>query len=243
MINAGEELVMQTNVVVDAHDVQFAWPGQPNLIHMQQFTLRAGERVFLAGPSGSGKSTFLGLLAGIHRATGGRFQVLGHDLNNMSQSARDRFRGENLGIVFQQFNLVPYLDALANVLLPLTFSARLRHQVGGAAAARIRGLELLQRLAIDPEVAGRRPSALSVGQQQRVAVARALLVRPALVICDEPTSALDAATRNAFMSVLLEECSDQSAALLFVSHDESLAGQFDRVLPVGELRSGHGDRT
>lgn len=226
--------------VVDARNVVFAWPGHAPLISITHFQLAAGERVFVQGPSGSGKSTLLGLIAGIHRPTDGQLHVLGHDLGRLGQAARDRFRGEHLGIVFQQFNLVPYLDALANVLLPLTFSAHLRRQLGGIDAARARGLELLDRLALDEDAAHRRPSALSVGQQQRVAVARALLVRPALVICDEPTSALDTSTRSAFMHVLLDECARQNAAILFVSHDESLASQFDRVLEMKSFGGSHG---
>jgi len=240
MTSVSAEVIAGAVDVVDVRDLVFAWPGQPPMISIPRFQLAAGERVFLQGPSGSGKSTLIGLVAGIHRPTGGQLHVLGHDLGNLGQAERDRFRGEHLGIVFQQFNLVPYLDALANVLLPLTFSSQLRHELGGVEAARNRGIDLLSRLEIDPDVAFRPPSALSVGQQQRVAVARALLVRPALVICDEPTSALDTSTRSAFMQVLLEECAHQNAALLFVSHDESLADQFDRVVNMNTFRDGQG---
>lgn len=216
--------------VLRLSDVRYRWPGGPLLLEIEAFELAAQERVFLQGPSGSGKSTLLGLVAGIHVAESGQVQLLGRDLAAMSASARDRLRGAELGYVFQQFNLVPYLSVIENVLLPLTFSRTRRQRAEDAGQPAEQALGLLRRLGLPEEVAGRRPGSLSVGQQQRVAVARALLGRPRLVICDEPTSALDAEARDAFLDLLVDACEDTGAALLFVSHDPALADRFSRHL-------------
>jgi putative ABC transport system ATP-binding protein len=217
--------------------VRFRWPDGPLLLKVDAFELGAGERVFLHGPSGSGKSTLLGLIAGIHLAESGQVRVLGRDLAGMRAGARDRLRGAELGYVFQQFNLVPYLNVVENVLLPLTFSAcrRFRTEQKGAPVDQV--MTLLADLGLPAGLAGRLPGALSVGQQQRVAVARALLGEPRLLICDEPTSALDAAARDDFLELLIRSCEGSGAALLFVSHDAALASHFSRHLQIsgGEL--------
>jgi putative ABC transport system ATP-binding protein len=223
--------------VLRLSDVRFRWPDGPLLLKVDAFELAAGERVFLHGPSGSGKSTLLGLIAGIHVAESGQVCVLGQDLAGMPAGARDRLRGAELGYVFQQFNLVPYLNVVENVLLPLTFSAcrRSRTEQKGAPVDQV--MALLADLGLPAELAGRLPGALSVGQQQRVAVARALLGEPRLLICDEPTSALDAAARDDFLELLIRSCEGSGAALLFVSHDAALASHFPRHLQIsdGEL--------
>jgi putative ABC transport system ATP-binding protein len=210
--------------------VRFSWPEGPLLLDIDDFELAARERVFLQGPSGSGKSTLLGLVAGIHLPDTGHVRLLGWDLADMSGSARDRLRGSELGYVFQQFNLVPYLSVLENVLLPLTFSHSRRQRTEAQGPPAERALALLQGLGLPADVAPRKPRSLSVGQQQRVAVARALLGSPRLLICDEPTSALDATARDAFLDLLVGACEESGAALLFVSHDPSLAHRFSRHL-------------
>lgn len=222
--------------VLEVIEARFGWPKQPDFLAIDALHIGTGERVFLRGGSGSGKSTLLGLVAGIHRARAIRFDVLGSNLLEMSAGQRDDFRGANLGIVFQQFNLVPCLDVLGNVLLPLTFSRTLRRATGGIAEARERARALLLRLGIDSNAHVRSPSALSVGQQQRIAVARALLGRPRLLLCDEPTSALDAGSREAFIEVLLAETEALGTAMLFVSHDPALASHFHRALDIESFR-------
>ncbi len=216
--------------VLQLSDVRYRWPDGPPLLNIDTFELASSERVFLQGPSGSGKSTLLGLVAGIHLAESGRVNVLGQDLSALSAGARDRLRGAELGYVFQQFNLVPYLNVLENVLLPLTFSAvrRRRAEADGPPDGQAR--ELLDDLGLPADVAARTPGALSVGQQQRVAVARAVIGHPGLLICDEPTSALDAGARDAFLDLLIRAVESSGAALLFVSHDPSLASRFTRHL-------------
>ncbi|WP_197053803.1 ABC transporter ATP-binding protein [Chitinibacter sp. ZOR0017] len=218
-------------MLLELADVTFSWPGaaRPTL-QLAQFNLAAGERLFLRGPSGSGKSTLLALLTGIQRPQSGQVRLLGHDLTALSGPQRDHLRADHLGYVFQQFNLLPYLSVLDNVLLSCQFS-RLRRQrattLAGSPEAQAR--ELLTRLDLAAYLS-RPVAALSVGQQQRVALARALIGAPELLIADEPTSALDAERRDAFIELLFDCANAQQTAILLVSHDPQLAHHFDRQL-------------
>tara|TARA_R110000803_G_scaffold68034_3_gene129755 strand:+ start:677 stop:1375 length:699 start_codon:yes stop_codon:yes gene_type:complete len=214
--------------------LRFAWKGAEPVLDVPAFTLARGERLFLRGPSGSGKSTLLGVIAGVLVADAGRVNVLDQELGSLSSAARDRMRADHLGVIFQMFNLVPYLSVVGNVTLPLKFSARRRKAVGGDADAEAR--RLLGRLGLtDEALLARRVSDLSVGQQQRVAAARALIGGPEIVIADEPTSALDSDARDRFIELLSEEAARTGAALLFVSHDASLARLFDRAVDLAEI--------
>ena len=192
----------------------------------------AGERMFLHGPSGSGKSTLLGLLGGVAVPERGAIELLGSDITRLAGHARDRFRADHIGFIFQQFNLLPWLSALDNVLLPCTFSTRRRQRAGDAAAEAAR---LLTELDLAPALWDKPAAELSVGQQQRVAAARALIGRPEILIADEPTSALDAPRQQAFIDLLLAEATAVGAALLFVSHDERLAAHFDRTVTLADI--------
>ncbi len=221
--------------VIDFTDVSFSWPGHNPILNIAGLHVDAGERVFVSGPSGSGKSTLLGLIAAIHLPTTGRVELFGQDTRQISASARDRLRGDRMGFVFQQFNLISHLSVLDNVLLPLSFSAPRRQRIGDAQAARQQADMLLAHLGIGAHLTSRRASELSVGQQQRVAVARALLGNPSLIVCDEPTSALDSDARDSFLDVVASECQRNGAALIFVSHDQSLSGHFDRHLDMHTL--------
>jgi len=223
------EIPNLTPAVVEIVDLRFNWSAGAPLLEIDSFRLERGGSVFVHGPSGSGKSTFLGLVSGIHLPVSGRIRLLGQDLAALSAGARDRLRGTDVGLVFQQFNLVAYLSVLDNVLLPLTFSRTRRARCRASGGPRAQAQELLERLGLDAGFSRRLPAELSAGQQQRVAVARALLGSPPLIICDEPTSALDAEARDSFLDVLLAECGRTGAALLFVSHDGSLACHFDRA--------------
>ncbi|TRX73087.1 ABC transporter ATP-binding protein [Pseudomonas mangiferae] len=222
--------------LLELTDLGFAWPGQPELLDIRHFTLAPGETLFLRGPSGSGKTTLLGLLGGVQKAGRGRVALLGQDLAALSAAARDRFRVDHTGYIFQQFNLLPFLSVRENVALPCHFSrlrrdrARQRHgSVATATAA------LLGHLGLPEGLHERRAGTLSIGQQQRVAAARALIGQPELVIADEPTSALDADARESFLDLLFAECRAAGSSLLFVSHDRSLAGLFDRDLSLNAL--------
>jgi putative ABC transport system ATP-binding protein len=221
---------------VSVRNLEFSWKGQAALLSIPDFTVEAEERVLLVGPSGSGKSTFLGLLAGITAPQSGEIGVLGKRLDQMGPARRDAFRADNLGVIFQLFNLVPYLGPVENVVLPAFFSRvrkRRVEQAGMTVSGEAR--RLLERLGLDKEHVRKPALELSVGQQQRVAAARALLGSPGLVIADEPTSALDSNARDAFLALLSDECARSRSALLFVSHDSGLRSRFQRSVDLSEI--------
>lgn len=218
--------------------LRHAWPGTGPVLDIEALTVEAGERVFLAGPSGSGKSTLLGLIAGVTPVQAGEVEVLGKPMPSRSPKARDRLRADQIGMIFQLFNLVPYLSSLENVLLPLSFSPSRRKQLAtGGVEAADEAHRLMSALQLPSESQTRPASDLSVGQQQRVAAARALIGRPGLVVADEPTSALDADSRDAFLELLSNEVKASGAALLFVSHDRALATRFDRALDLAQINT------
>ncbi|MEL7272920.1 MAG: ABC transporter ATP-binding protein [Pseudomonadota bacterium] len=214
-------------------NVHFSWTGRDDdfALTVPAFDVARGERVCLVGPSGGGKSTLLGLVCGSLVPQRGDVAVMGETISAMGGAARDRFRSEKIGLIFQQFNLLPYLSVLDNVLLPLRFSKTRREAAGAdGPVQRETAKDVCERLGIGGEFLRRKAALLSVGQQQRVAAARAFLGAPPLIVADEPTSALDADRRAVFMDMLLEQASETGATLLVVSHDEALAERFDRVV-------------
>ncbi len=223
--------------VVSMSGVRFRWRGPRAFsLAIESFALRAKERVLLVGPSGAGKSTFLSLLCGIVTPTTGRLEVLGTDMSKLSSSARDRFRAEHFGIIFQMFNLLPYGSVLDNVLLPLSFAPKRRGRASRAGSAEGEAVRLLASLGLDPEdVEGLSTAKLSVGQQQRVAAARALIGAPELIVADEPTSALDRNRQQAFLDLLFADVAAAGASLIMVSHEEELGKRFDRVVRLDEI--------
>jgi putative ABC transport system ATP-binding protein len=191
--------------------------------------------VFLHGPSGSGKSTLLGIVGGIFKPQAGQVRVSGTSLTQLSGAARDRFRGEQVGFIFQMFNLIPYLSVLENVLLPLGFSEGRAQRLAGADATD-EARRLLSALGLsEAGISRRRVTELSVGQQQRVAAARALIGRPPILVADEPTSSLDADIQADFLRLLMSECANHATTLLFVSHDLTMAPQFDRTIKIRDI--------
>ncbi len=215
-------------------DLVYRWPRQSApCLDIPHFELAHGERVFLHGPSGSGKSTLLGLLGGVAVPQAGRVELLGQNLAQLGSHARDRFRADHTGFLFQQFNLLPWLSALDNVLLPCTFSAR--RKLRAAPDPHTAATALLAQLDLDPTLWAKPAAELSVGQQQRVAAARALIGRPEILIADEPTSALDAERQQIFIDLLLRETASVGASLIFVSHDRRLAAHFDRTVALDEI--------
>ncbi|HKZ05667.1 MAG TPA: ATP-binding cassette domain-containing protein [Methylomirabilota bacterium] len=225
-----------TGSVIEARDLEFGWtPGRP-LLRIDHLAVGATERVFVHGPSGSGKSSLLSLLAGVVLPQRGSLRVLGTELPGLAGAARDAFRADHFGIIFQMFNLVPYLSIVENVTLPCRFSERRRRQAKARGGVEAEARRLLDHL--DLAATAQLPGAvmrLSVGQQQRVAAARALIGRPEIVLADEPTSALDADRREAFLRLLFRECETERATLLFVSHDRSLECLFDRSLALDDI--------
>ncbi|MBA0917214.1 MAG: ATP-binding cassette domain-containing protein, partial [Nitrosospira sp.] len=216
-----------SQTVIDIQNLLFQWPGREGFrLSIPNFQVDRGERVFLQGASGSGKSTLLSLLGGVLVPQQGRLQVLDTDLTRMTSSERDRFRVDHVGLLFQQFNLVPYLSVRENVILPCRFSQRRRGRaLESADSLELSADRLLGQLGLDSTYAQQRVTSLSVGQQQRVAAARSLMGHPDLIIADEPTSALDADRQSEFLNVLLGRCNEEGVTLIFVSHDQRLAHQ------------------
>ncbi|MCR9141967.1 MAG: ATP-binding cassette domain-containing protein [bacterium] len=209
-------------------------PGEPVVLDVPEFRMQRGERVFLHGPSGSGKTTLLGLLGGVlDIPAGGRVGVLGQDLATLSSAARDAFRGSHMGYIFQMFNLIPYLSVVENITLPCRLNADRRARLKGREASEV-AQELADHLGI-ADYLNSPVTRLSVGQQQRVAAARALIGDPELIIADEPTSALDTDRRENFIELLFQRCQASGASVLFVSHDHGLRSLFDRDVSLAEI--------
>lgn len=223
--------------MIDIRELSFRWPGQPrDMLAIGRLQIVRGETVFLHGASGTGKSTLLGLLAGVLLPDAGTVSVLGQAWADLPGAARDAFRADHVGYVFQQFNLLPYLSVLDNVLLPCRFSLlRSERAQAEVVSIRVAAQDLLRQVGLDETLWERPAAQLSVGQQQRVAAARALIGAPELVIADEPTSALDAALRDSFVELLLSVCRKADGTLVFVSHDERLADRFDRHLALADI--------
>lgn len=222
-----------SEIILALRDVHFRWPGRAGFaLSVPELTVAAGESVLLLGESGSGKSTLLSLICGTILPDRGEASIAGTDVTRLSGGARDRFRAEQIGVIFQQFNLLPFGSVTDNILLPLRFAPGRRGRVanGPAEAAR-----LCTALGLPAQLSRAKAGTLSVGQQQRVAVARALIGQPPLIIADEPTSALDANSQSAFLDLLFSQLSANNTSLLMVSHDPRLGERFDRVLRIEDI--------
>jgi putative ABC transport system ATP-binding protein len=233
-VTDGRDAQRETRVpAVAIEDAAFAYTRGATVLQVPELRVERGERLFIYGPSGSGKTTLLGLVSGVLRADAGAVRVLGSDFSTLSNGRRDAFRAAHIGYIFQLFNLIPYLSVQENILLPCRVSRVRRARLGDASpdeAAR----RLAASLGIDA-LLHEGVTKLSVGQQQRVAAARALIGAPELVIADEPTSALDSDRRETFLQLLFERCTAADATLLFVSHDRQLEHMFDRALSLADL--------
>jgi putative ABC transport system ATP-binding protein len=213
-------------MAIELANIRFHYPRRPNhrVLNIPVWSLASGAQAFVHGPSGGGKSTLLGLLSGLLTPVEGQVTVLGERLDTMSSRQRDQFRAANIGYVFQQFNLMPYLNAIDNLLLATGFSNRKNSK-----AQKQEIKDLFAALNIAEQQWSVPTRALSIGQQQRVAIARALINKPKLLIADEPTSSLDKANSDAFMELLMPMVAENQMCLLFVSHDHRLSSYFDRV--------------
>ena len=221
--------------VIELQNLHYRWQGQTrDTLAIANLTVVQGEHLFIKGASGSGKTTLLNVLAGILVPASGSLHILGHALQGMDSAARDRFRADHMGVIFQQFNLLPYLSVRENVQLPCHFSTRRKQQAGDIQATTNR---LLEHLGLDAKLWERAVTDLSVGQQQRVAVARALIGSPELIIADEPTSALDTDTRDGFLDLLFKEAQAQGSTILFVSHDPHIASHFPRLVDLQRINT------
>ena len=226
--------------ILDLKDVCFSWKNSGReLLNLPELLVEQHDHVFLQGPSGSGKSTLLALVGGILVSESGTLKVLGTEIKSLSSSARDAFRVDHIGFIFQLFNLLPYLSIEENVMLPLSFSKIRAKRAGRTKIDQVNEAHrLLKALALGEQLAEKSPvTELSVGQQQRVAAARSLIGNPELIIADEPTSALDADLRHSFLELLFGECKKAGSTLLFVSHDSTLSDLFNRKISMDEINN------
>lgn len=220
--------------LIEVKNITYRYPNaNQDTLAVTDFTVKKGEKVFIYGPSGSGKTTLLEILAGILKVPQGEVKILGQTLSGMSEKARDHFRAEHLGYIFQSFNLIPYLTVQENIELPLHLSESRRNRLEGEAPASVIR-HLCTRLGIVTYL-GKRVTELSIGQQQRVAVARALVGRPEVILADEPTSSLDMDHRERFLELMFELCEQYGTTVLFVSHDRSIQHLFSRSVSLDSI--------
>ena len=224
-------------LAVEILDVQYSYEKQKkrlnennNVLSIESWQLAQGERVFLYGDSGSGKTTLLNLLCGILQPSSGHISLFGENITELSNTKRDTFRAQNIGVVFQKFNLIPYLSVYKNIQLAAYFA-----KSQGSESLQQRARNLISALNLPSSILHKQVAQLSVGQQQRVAIARALVNEPKLLLVDEPTSALDASARDAFMQLLMQMCSESNTSLIFVSHDTALGEYFERKVDLMTL--------
>lgn len=215
------------SAVIEIKDLSFSYGAESKpVLQIPHLTIAKNESVFLFGPSGSGKTTLLEILAGVITGQKGEVEMLGQKTQTMSLSERDQFRSNHIGYIFQQFNLIPYLTVKENILLPFTFSGKTFKS------------SLYDKIVSDlglADYADQLASQLSVGQQQRVAAARALIIEPEIILADEPTSALDYDHRENFLKILFSLVKEQGSTLIFVSHDRSIQNLFDRQLSLSDV--------
>lgn len=219
-------------MTIQLKDIRYTYPDTPGklILNINNWKVAAGEQVFVHGPSGGGKSTLLNLLSGMLQADTGEVSVMGQRLDKISSRQRDRFRADHIGYIFQQFNLIPYLDAIDNIKLAHQFA---KENTSSSLEDDIKSL--LSSFYIDPADWQKPVAKLSIGQQQRIAIARAMVNKPELLIADEPTSSLDQNNRDNFMKELMAMVSEHNTTLLFVSHDMSLAKHFNRVDALADI--------
>ncbi len=212
--------------MIELRDLEFRYPTTEGFgFSLRELALERGECAALVGPSGSGKTTLLGLLAGILKPSAGSLLIDGEDLAALDEGRRRRFRIRRVGQVFQAFELLHYLTVLENVLLPRYICA------AGNPDGRHRAMELLSNVGLENKSKAL-PGELSQGEQQRVAVCRAMLNRPALLLADEPTGNLDQGNKQMVVDLLLEQARSSRATLVMVTHDESLLASFPTVLDI-----------
>jgi putative ABC transport system ATP-binding protein len=225
-------------VCIQLSDVQFDWNSQSQkVINIPELKVSCGDTVFIYGPSGSGKSTLLNLMTGVLLPGRGEIRILNQALSPFQQAQRDQFRVDHMGIIFQQFNLLPYLSVLENITLPCLFSHRRRDKASlQSTCIQHEARRLLKALGLDDlDLQRRNITELSTGQQQRVAAARALIGSPEIVIADEPTSALDYDAKQGFLELLFGEVKKAGSTLVFVSHDRSLSGLFGHAIALATI--------
>ncbi|MEY4065392.1 MAG: hypothetical protein RIR26_1600 [Pseudomonadota bacterium] len=222
-----------SDLVLSVSHLHHSYDARGPVLDIHDFQLKRGELLFLHGPSGSGKTTLLSLITGILPIQKGHVRLLGQSVEKLSSSQRDRLRAMHMGYIFQVFNLLPFLTVRENILLPVRMNKARAEKIYSFSFDE-EAHRLAEKLSIS-HLLDSRAGELSVGQQQRVAAARALIGNPDLLIADEPTSALDSDARESFLRTLFEQAREQNSSVLFVSHDRSLMPLFDRALALGEI--------
>ncbi len=218
--------------VIKISDLSFLRKSNPDFVmNIAQFEQKAGENILLLGESGSGKSTLLSLIAGLEKPQDGHIFVAGKALNSLSKTKIDQHRALHLGIIFQQLNLLPYLSVYENITLPLKFASLHKSDIDTLNEVK----RLCTQMNLPLDVLNKAAGKLSVGQQQRVACARAMIGQPKLIIADEPTSALDSRSQDRFLELLFQESNKKQCSILLVSHDKRLARYFDRTVEMGSI--------
>ena len=225
---------MSSNNLIEMKNLSFTYPQQKKAtLDIADFSVNKGEELFLHGPSGTGKTTLLEILSGVLKPSAGELKILGQDFMQLDERQRDAFRAEHMGYIFQNFNLIPYLTVAENIELPLHLSPARKKRVGNidlnlvihAMCGNLGIADILQKKVME----------LSVGQQQRVAVARALLGKPSLLLADEPTSALDTDHRERFLKLMFELSELYDTTVVFVSHDRTIQHLFSRAVSLASI--------
>ena len=221
---------------ISIHDLEQSI-GDSEVLRISELVINAGETVCIQGGNGSGKTTLLRTLMGLVRGNSGDVMVLGNDMRKIGTSSLERLRADSIGFVFQHYRLVPYLSAFDNILLPCYFSQKRRYEAerrsGTAAKDAIR---LIRKLSLrDPSRLSKNAAQYSAGQQQRFAIARALIGKPEMVLADEPASAMDCKGKKAVYQLLQEECRASGATLICTTHDENGIDGFDRYVNMDTL--------
>ena len=213
--------------------VRFYWSKVADFkIYIPKLEIGRGEKVLLLGESGSGKTTLLSLICGFLSPISGDIFLNEQKLNDLKANKKDQFRSDNIGIIFQQFNLLPYANVIDNITLPLYFSKKRDSRVTNHREA---ALNICRSLQLSESTIAMQANKLSVGQQQRVAVARALIGNPSLIIADEPTSSLDSSTQKKFLDLMFRQIEEHKSTLLMVSHDSSISNYFDRTINIKDI--------
>ena len=214
-----------TNVIKNYNE-----PGGEKLtiLNIENFSMNKGEQVVLVGSSGGGKTTLLNVISGITSPNSGSVVIDGTDITKLPEAARDRFRAERIGFVFQTFNLLSAFTALENVLLGMSFS--------GKKTDRPFALQLLEKIGLGHRI-NHKPAQLSVGEQQRVAIARALANRPSILLADEPTASVDTANQDNILELIQSACNEYQVSLLLVTHSPEIAARFDRVEKLADFNA------
>ena len=219
--------------IVKIESLRFQWSKSNNFkIFVPKLEVGRGKKVLFLGESGSGKTTLLSLICGFLEPLSGSISINDKIISDLTSTNKDAYRSDNIGIIFQQFNLLPYANVIDNIILPLYFSKQRSKKVENKINA---AMNLCDQLRLPESILNQKASNLSVGQQQRVAVARALIGSPSIIVADEPTSSLDTEAQELFLDLMFDQISKNSSTLLMVSHDKSLTNYFDQVIDINEI--------